>query len=69
MAHRKAPWSDLMFDAADKLDELTDAPYNTDDPRWLARMARRWRALASRKERALEHRKNQGRRKPRQKAT
>lgn len=51
--------SDRILESADKFEARIDDPENTDDPRWLSRIARNLRKNAEKKEKAFEHRQNQ----------
>ena len=62
MGRRKGRRSDLMFENADRYDAQASKSGNSDDPRWLGRLARWLRAKARSKERGFEHKQHQMRR-------
>jgi len=59
MSRRKQPFYERIFENADRFERQIDDPSNRDDPRWLARLAKKMRTIARKKERAFEHKQGQ----------
>ncbi|MBC7773325.1 MAG: hypothetical protein H7210_12580 [Pyrinomonadaceae bacterium] len=55
-----------LHELADEYQRQVTSPHNTDDPKWLRRLASRIRKLAEGKEAAEEHKRNQGKSRLRQ---
>ena len=59
MNRKEKPHSEFILENADRFEKKVGDPCNTDDPRWLNRIARNLKKAAHSKEKAYEHKQNQ----------